>query len=764
MASSSGRDARVSRAACESVPAVEQLERRTLMCMDHIRGVAPARKAVELRPDLVASTLQQQKNGWRTTSNQAASLSAVGVNPPLADIVWTNRGSGTGNTDRFFEVFGSAAAADQARAVVDAVIRHFERLIGSFNYGDGSNTFSLSLSMASTGTSLGASASLNTTLGGKPRSGSVTMGRGGTIGTSSAWWIDPTPDDNSEFQGSIQHAFTGDAQSGSPAAGRSDFYTVVSAEVTHALGLYGGLGQVPTWDALTTNTGVADNAEGGGIGNFWVFRGPSVKHLMTGNNGGSGGQNFNGAVHSAGVSAGITFQGDQYIGTNDIGNAVYEFGRRYIPSLPFSLMFKDAYGYSSVDPSIYGTMYASLNQTTGQLLVRGGSSSSADNISVSFANGKVTVSVDVGNDVAGSGALPGPGNLPAFVSEFDLAAVSSVVIQAGDLNDTITVQMPPAGESVSIDAGTGTDTITVDDTAATGAQSYTLTDTSLTRAGAGTLTFSNRENVIVNTGSGDDTVSVTPSTAVTAFTVNTGAGTDQVIVNDAAIATAVNYTLGAGLVDRSTGSDVNYTGAELLRLSATGGANTVTLNAVPPGVTSVELVGNAGGDTFNVTPQAAAVVTVDGGDPTTSPGDTLNLTLSAPSSVAYKVPSLNRFVFADRLPVNYAAIEALPSSTPAPAVGDMNGDGAVNNLDIAPFVQGLTSPSAYLATFAPLPLAYLGDVNNDGAFNNLDIAPFVALLTSVPAVVSSPAAAPRAITGDVLAGDEVGTGSRDEVL
>ncbi|HMO27585.1 MAG TPA: dockerin type I domain-containing protein, partial [Tepidisphaeraceae bacterium] len=56
-------------------------------------------------------------------------------------------------------------------------------------------------------------------------------------------------------------------------------------------------------------------------------------------------------------------------------------------------------------------------------------------------------------------------------------------------------------------------------------------------------------------------------------------------------------------------------------------------------------------------------------------------------------------------------------------VGDINGDGAVNNLDIAPFVALLTGGSTSLdASFA-------GDVNADHAVNNLDIAPFVALLT-----------------------------------
>src|SRR6266516_2816849 len=158
--------------------------------------------------------------------------------------------------------------------------------------------------MSSSGTSLGASASLSTTLGGKPRSGSVTMGRGGDltgdgVGDGSGWFLDPTPLENSEFQSNIVNAFSADAAGGTVANGKSDFFTVVAAEMTHGMGLFGGTGVVPLWDSHTTDTGIADTAEGGGIGHFWTFVGPSIKHLMTGNNGGSGGNSFTVAVHAA---------------------------------------------------------------------------------------------------------------------------------------------------------------------------------------------------------------------------------------------------------------------------------------------------------------------------------------------------------------------------------------------------------------------------------------------------------------------------------
>jgi hypothetical protein len=68
--------------------------------------------------------------------------------------------------------------------------------------------------------------------------------------------------------------------------------------------------------------------------------------------------------------------------------------------------------------------------------------------------------------------------------------------------------------------------------------------------------------------------------------------------------------------------------------------------------------------------------------------------------------------------------------------GDMNGDGQVNNQDIAPFVQMLTDPAGYAIAFPLLDGQMIGDINDDGTMNNQDIAPFVSLLTgSRPAQV-----------------------------
>ncbi len=63
-------------------------------------------------------------------------------------------------------------------------------------------------------------------------------------------------------------------------------------------------------------------------------------------------------------------------------------------------------------------------------------------------------------------------------------------------------------------------------------------------------------------------------------------------------------------------------------------------------------------------------------------------------------------------------------------LGDANGDGALNNSDIAPFVLALTNPTLYEKSIeVEVDVDFVLDMNCDGIFNNSDIADFVAALT-----------------------------------
>jgi hypothetical protein len=379
------------------------------------------------------------------------------------------------------------------------------------------------------------------------------------LNDTNGWFMDPTPFESSEFMGNITNEFSGDAQAGSPAAGKGDFFTVVAAEMTHCMGMSSG--SPAAWTNLTTNTGVADNAEGGGIGFFYAFVGPDIKHLLTSNNGGPGGQDRMKAVHSAGPggSQPVNFGGDLYFGAQDQGNAVYEFGRRYMVNNIFALMFKDAYQYESVDPARWGTFYSAINSATGVVTVRGGAGASADKVNISLSGSTLTVSVDVGTDIPGTGALPGNGDLPAFVTQYDVADVSAISVQTGDGNDTITISSLDAGTSISVIAGNGNDVINIgDDADPNGLQGSVAID-----AGSGADTI----NVIATPA--NNPVNILNSASAETVNVNTdGVGSASANFNSTVTLAALNVGPGGVATMLADGNRVLVTSA--LSITGTG--------------------------------------------------------------------------------------------------------------------------------------------------------------------------------------------------
>ena len=100
-------------------------------------------------------------------------------------------------------------------------------------------------------------------------------------------------------------------------------------------------------------------------------------------------------------------------------NPVYSLSNRTLVPNTVVPTLRDAYDYSTVNPATSGTFYAGFNQTTGELRVRGGDfqlmGQSDDVFQIWYDGLDLNVSVNVSRDVAGTGALPGAGDLPAFV-------------------------------------------------------------------------------------------------------------------------------------------------------------------------------------------------------------------------------------------------------------------------------------------------------------------------------------------------------------
>jgi len=483
----------------------------------------------------------------------------------VPSIVWTNRGQAS---DGFDSVFGARAGV--ARAVVDAAITSWDRVITNFNQVLVPNLINVEISMDADGASTASGASVTgfdglVGLGDHPARGSVTLGRGGDLngdglGDGGGWFLDPTPLDNSEFTGRIVNAFAGDAQGTSPAAGQLDLLTVVVSELTTVMGITSNPAanlRTPDNGSRIVDTFIPDDASGGVVGRYFVFDGPSITHLMSSNNDGPAGFDPSRIAHTAapgGVRQPITFtsafRGNrQLFGANDNGNVRFDLGRRELVSDVSALILQDAYSYTVVRPQRFGTFYAVLNQNTGNLLIRGGRDTSDDNITLRRDGADLVVSVDVGIDTPGSHANGDASNAPAWVSRFSFGAVTSVSIQPGGGDDTVTLDFTggdviPAG-SITYDGGPGANTI-----AAIADTNFTLRDGQLSVAGFGQVAL-----VPIGGLPSVTEANLTGGVGDNAFTVSDWSGTGTIDgaggANTVTAANGGDFTLGNIFLDRT---------------------------------------------------------------------------------------------------------------------------------------------------------------------------------------------------------------------
>ena len=75
------------------------------------------------------------------------------------------------------------------------------------------------------------------------------------------------------------------------------------------------------------------------------------------------------------------------------------------------------------------------------------------------------------------------------------------------------------------------------------------------------------------------------------------------------------------------------------------------------------------------------------------------------------------------------AFEILEASCAQIVLGDINGDGEFNNLDISPLVLALTDPASFADQYPDVDVNSVADFNGDGVFDNLDVSGFVGALT-----------------------------------
>ena len=384
----------------------------------------------------------------------------------LLTLIWANRGD---ESDMFDAAFGDDAAV--ARGVVDSALAEWNRVVVGYGGADFETQLTIAMDPTNPATSAFASNTARDS-NGVPVTGNVTINMALDTFGNTQWYLDPTPDDHSEFMGTLQHAFARNPTPGGPADGMRDLRTLLVHELGHTMGVASGSPLMYSNPSITmTNTGITDNSVGSGGNSYWLFQGPSVNAVMTDFD--INGPVTSSAGHTAMPLAGntpINFGGQLYYTAIDTMQPTSLSIRRILLSSKVALMMQDM-GYDVVPPETFGTFHSVLNSASGELRIQGGNDGtlinnvnqgpSNDTIQLTRVGNQIIIGIDVGVDVPGSGnGLTPLDQQGMFFSQFNINDVTSIRIEGFAGNDQISL----TGDldflnSLVVEAGNGNDTV-----------------------------------------------------------------------------------------------------------------------------------------------------------------------------------------------------------------------------------------------------------------------------------------------------------------
>ena len=681
----------------------------------------------------------------------------------LSAIVWTNEGSATNDSDGFNAVFGADAGI--ARADVQQALTDWDRVIANFNYPSGPDQMNVTLFMSGD-PGFGAEADFGANVNGVPTGGSISINVWDTTKPDNGYYLDPTPQDDGEFRGGIVNAYAANATPNGPAAGKADLYTVVALETAHELGLNNSLAELFTINpnGYVGYTGQRDQARFRGnqvAGYLFTFEGPDVQALFTSDNAGT--QDLGTAIHTAEPAAGNTLvrNGVTYYGAQDSDNAIFELGRRYLPSYLDALVLKDTYGYSvNVPPR---NMYVNFDSSTGNLLISGGQNGEAiyqtgvpsnDNITIASHTAGDTLFTDatvlIGNPIPGTGP-----NVP-LTSSFP--GVTSITINGQDGSDTINVQASPApvtvygtsqsgavdslnlssgvgvtvsnvgaGTSMLIDVSGGNDNVTLDYSAGTIAGAINFTG----------VTLSPGDTLQIRGASASDPFtilasSITHGASVVNFTFT---GTQTLALTDG------TFTIGAAL---PAGTSLSVSGPATVLVGAAQNLSALSLSggtlSLAPGGANTLTVASAdisGGATLDLANNALLVNYGAAADPASA----LRMDLrsgfnqgawNGPGIISSSADASHRLGLADSADGSFAGLAPQTLTIRLARTGNVNLDGTVNFSDVLIMIQHYGHANSNWDQ---------GDLNYDGTVNFADVLALIQNYGGSGAAVASPLAA-----------------------
>ena len=522
----------------------------------------------------------------RTTRSRRdhAVCQALEVRRLLAiNITWANRAT----TDNFATEYGTNAA--QARTIVDRAIQDWEAVITSFNRSGGTENYTLNVFAAPIdGRGV---ANVTALTNGKPSAATITMDDNGD---GAGWYFDPfvgvdgIPDDG-EFTTPVSPFTSGDV------GGNADFYRTAAHEMGHAMGIYNGdrVASFATDVGDDPNSGQASDrllgidTNGNGI-NEYTLTTDGGGHLF------EGGGSYTGPVHP-----------------NSLLNSgrTYVNGRRQIIGDVESDILRDALGYTVVSPNSINTFWANLNRTSNVLTVTGDINPSGSNVD----------SIVV--DVVGTDTRIRVGGTTELIPN---AEYTTLVVNAGNDSDTIRIDGLPAGKGVtvnggsgndlivlaelladldsgidsdvSINGGTGTDSVRADDQLdGANSDSYAITSTSLVKGSVAPRTFNLAGDLELLTVNGSNQAS-TWTIASTAFDIIVNGGTLIDTFNVNGVGAPITLNGGAGNdVFNVGGGDFDSFINDSVRVVGDAGIDRLTINDVDDNLTPTDIYEINGG-------------------------------------------------------------------------------------------------------------------------------------------------------------------------
>lgn len=341
-------------------------------------------------------------------------------------------------------------------------------------------------------------------------------------------------------------------------------------------------------------------------------------------------------------------------------------------------------------------------------------------------------------------------------------SMNEIALSAGSGNDSITMNQYSAGIPVTVNGGFGDDTMNVgsgnlsanitsiaaftfngqsgfdrfnlNNASETGAWQY-IRDIGSIRADRltapvgyfVTLGETGIEEMTVNAGPAGDafyTRAIEPGASII---LNAGAGLDGLVVADSTqnlqgIQGLIRYNAGVDGGNMRVSDNADTTGD-------TGHLTASTLGAAPgdnlfgPGgslefsnivnsslSSGITLNLGSGADAIFAQPLASAQVTINAGNPTSAPGDALNLVLAtAQNYVVNGTPANGNVTSTNLMTLSYTGFETGPNISDA----NFDGDGDVDGNDFLAWQRGLGKPAAMNAD---------GDADGDGDVDGGDLA------------------------------------------